>query len=176
MEKEMATHSTNLAWRIPWTKEPGGLRSMELQKVRHNWVTKHFTFSFHPVGEGNCSWTVPQLELVRLFCKIRFIWVGSQFNWNLFFGELILVGISGLAGICSVVFQGKFIYLSWKLVHLCISTGLCVICVRICLHLLCFGAIKLIKMGNISSIPKQNSLGHILDTLRSEEQWPLNGS
>ena len=166
MEKEMATHSTNLAWRIPWTEEPGGLQSMELQKDK---VTKHFTFSFHPVGEGNCSWMVPQLELVHLFCKIRFIWVGSQFNWNLFFGELVLVGIGGLARICSVVFQGKFIYLSWKLVHLCISTGLCVICVRICLHLLCFGAIKLIKMGSISSILKQNSLGHILDTLWSEE-------
>ena len=97
-------------------------------------------------------------------------------HWNLFFGELVLFGIGGLVGIFSFVFQGKFIYLRWKLVHLCISTGLCVICVRICLHLLCFGAIKLIKMGNISSILKQNSLGHILDTLRSEQQWPLNGS
>ena len=36
LEKEMATHSSVLAWRIPWTEEPGGLQSMELQKVRHN--------------------------------------------------------------------------------------------------------------------------------------------
>ena len=31
-EKEMATHSSILAWEIPWTEEPGGLQSMELQK------------------------------------------------------------------------------------------------------------------------------------------------
>ena len=35
-EKEMATHSSTLAWRIPWTKEPGGLQSMGLQRVRHD--------------------------------------------------------------------------------------------------------------------------------------------
>ena len=32
----MATHSSTLAWRIPWTEEPGGLQSMELQGVEHN--------------------------------------------------------------------------------------------------------------------------------------------
>ena len=32
LEKEMATHSSNLAWKIPWTEEPGGLQSMGLQK------------------------------------------------------------------------------------------------------------------------------------------------
>ena len=32
LEKEMATHSSTLAWKIPWTEEPGGLRSTELQK------------------------------------------------------------------------------------------------------------------------------------------------
>ena len=36
LEKKMATHSSNLAWRIPWTEEPGGLESMEFQRVRHN--------------------------------------------------------------------------------------------------------------------------------------------
>ena len=33
LEKEMATHSSILAWRIPWTEEPGGLQSMGLQRV-----------------------------------------------------------------------------------------------------------------------------------------------
>ena len=37
MEKAMTTHSSILAWRIPWTEEPGGLQSMESQRVRHNW-------------------------------------------------------------------------------------------------------------------------------------------
>ena len=35
-EKEMATHSSILAWRIAWTEEPGGLPSMGSQRVRHN--------------------------------------------------------------------------------------------------------------------------------------------
>ena len=36
LEKQMATHSSILAWRISWTEEPGGLQSMESQEVRHN--------------------------------------------------------------------------------------------------------------------------------------------
>ena len=36
LEKEMAIHSSTLAWKIPWTEEPGGLQSMGLQRVRHD--------------------------------------------------------------------------------------------------------------------------------------------
>ena len=36
LEKEMATHSSILAWRIPWTEEPGGLQSMGSQRVSHD--------------------------------------------------------------------------------------------------------------------------------------------
>ena len=36
LEIEMATRSNTLAWKIPWTEEPGGLRSMGSQRVRHN--------------------------------------------------------------------------------------------------------------------------------------------
>ena len=36
LEEGMATHSSILAWRIPWTEEPGGLQSIELQRVRHD--------------------------------------------------------------------------------------------------------------------------------------------
>ena len=41
LEKQMAPHSSTLAWRIPWTEEPGGLQSMVSQRVRHNWVITH---------------------------------------------------------------------------------------------------------------------------------------
>ena len=34
---EMATHSSILAWRIPWSEEPGGLQSTESQRIRHDW-------------------------------------------------------------------------------------------------------------------------------------------
>ena len=36
LEKEMATHSSILAWRIAWTEQPGGLKSMDSQRVGHN--------------------------------------------------------------------------------------------------------------------------------------------
>ena len=39
LEKEMATHSRTLAWRIPWTEEPGRLQSMGSQRVGHDGVT-----------------------------------------------------------------------------------------------------------------------------------------
>ena len=40
LEEEMATHASILAWRIPWTAEPGGLQSMGSQRVRHDLVTE----------------------------------------------------------------------------------------------------------------------------------------
>ena len=39
LEKEMATHSSILSWRIPWMEEPGGLQSTGSQRVRHDWAT-----------------------------------------------------------------------------------------------------------------------------------------
>ena len=36
LEEGMATHSSTLAWRIPWTEEPGGLQSIESQRVGHD--------------------------------------------------------------------------------------------------------------------------------------------
>ena len=45
-EKAMATHSSTLAWKIPWMEEPGRLQSMGLLRVGHNWVTSLSLFSF----------------------------------------------------------------------------------------------------------------------------------
>ena len=39
LEKEMANHSSILAWKIPWTEEPGGLQSTGLQRFGHHWAT-----------------------------------------------------------------------------------------------------------------------------------------
>ena len=45
LEKEMATHSSILAWWIPWTEDPGGLQSTESQRVGKDWATSlHFVF------------------------------------------------------------------------------------------------------------------------------------
>ena len=45
-EKAMASHSSTLAWKIPWTKEPGGLQSMGSLRLRHDWATSLSLFSF----------------------------------------------------------------------------------------------------------------------------------
>ena len=45
LEEGMATHSIILAWRIPWTGEPGGLQSVGSKRVGHNRMTKHSTIT-----------------------------------------------------------------------------------------------------------------------------------
>ena len=53
LENEMATHSSILAWRIPWTEEPGGLQSMGLQRVGHDLATKEQQLNFITKNLGN---------------------------------------------------------------------------------------------------------------------------
>ena len=45
-EKAMAPHSSTLAWKIPWTEEPGGLHSMGSRRVGHDWATSLWLFTF----------------------------------------------------------------------------------------------------------------------------------
>ena len=46
LEKAMAPHSSTLAWRIPWTEEPGGLQTMGSRRVGHDWATSLSLFPF----------------------------------------------------------------------------------------------------------------------------------
>ena len=46
VEKAMATHSSTLAWKIPWTEGPGRLQSMGSRRVGHDWVTSFSLFTF----------------------------------------------------------------------------------------------------------------------------------
>ena len=62
LEEGMATHSSILAWRIPWTEQPGGLQSMGSHRIRHNWVIKHTHTHTHtqeaPTGKNSgMIWT-----------------------------------------------------------------------------------------------------------------------
>ena len=54
VEKEMATHSSILAWEIPWTEEPGGLQSMRSLRVGTT-EQLHFHFSLSCIGEGKAN-------------------------------------------------------------------------------------------------------------------------
>ena len=48
LEKEMAIHSSTIAWKIPWTEEPGRLQSMGLQRVGHDWATSLTYYNYTP--------------------------------------------------------------------------------------------------------------------------------
>ena len=57
LEKEMATHSSTLAWRIPWTEEPGGLQSTgRKESDATEWLLFHFSLSCTGEGNGNPLW------------------------------------------------------------------------------------------------------------------------
>ena len=51
----MATHSSTLAWKIPWAEEPDGLQSMGVSKCQDMTERLHFYFSLSCTGEGNGS-------------------------------------------------------------------------------------------------------------------------
>jgi len=59
LEKEMATHSSILAWRIPWTEEPGRLQPTGSQRVGHDWATSlHFTMGPIPWPPDSKNWLI----------------------------------------------------------------------------------------------------------------------
>ena len=64
LEKEMATHSRTIAWKIPWMEEPGRLQSMGSQRVGHDWVTSLYHFIWYSI----CS--KPSLKFIFLFLSI----------------------------------------------------------------------------------------------------------
>ena len=64
LEKEMATHSSILAWEIPWTEDPGRLQSMGSQRVRHDLVTK-------PPPQQNNFISLFSILVISVFLKLR---------------------------------------------------------------------------------------------------------
>ena len=92
LEKEMATHSSTLAWKIPWTEEPGRLQSMVSQTVRHDWVTSRTLYSlkvwvlwFGPFGLAKLCigwdfcWSFVCLFVFPLMGKAE--WGGNPVSW-----------------------------------------------------------------------------------------------
>ena len=77
LEKDMATHSSILAWRIPWTEEPGGLQSTGSQRVGNDWATSlslSLSTAFHYIHfllRGMCI-AVFLRDNFKLLCKQSF--------------------------------------------------------------------------------------------------------
>ena len=63
----MAIHSCILAWRIPWTEEPGDLQSMGSQRVEHDWVTNTTKDLFMRLMSFSCVFKVLPAATVRSF-------------------------------------------------------------------------------------------------------------
>ena len=79
LEKEMATHSSILAWRIPWTEEPGRLQSIRLQPVRHDGNNIACTHTVHIYVNAN-------LQIHPTGCFLaRCLYVYSLCLWQLTF-------------------------------------------------------------------------------------------
>jgi len=94
-EKVMAPHSSTLAWKIPWTEEPGGLLSMGSHRVRHDWATSLSLFTFmhwrrkrqptplflpgESQGRGSlvgcCLWSRTQSDTTEATYWIEFNWM-----------------------------------------------------------------------------------------------------
>ena len=97
LEKGRATHSSIVAWRIPWTEDPGRLQSMGMQRVRHNWVTKpspaqhkdtHVTFHKEHCSAGFFSCDVfvrPQCQSNNdQICRSYDMFFSVSIFWNSF--------------------------------------------------------------------------------------------
>ena len=84
LEKEMANHSSILAWKIPWMEEPGRLQSMGLQRGRHDWATSLSLFlsmsSESMISPNQLIHCCPLLILLSVFSNIRVFSNESAFH------------------------------------------------------------------------------------------------
>ena len=95
-------HSSTLAWKIPWTEEPGGLQSMGSQRVRHDWAINTFTFILVPWGALNMflwlfleSWWVD--GDTWLVSSLLARWLHGEYNTDL------IVPIQEASNVCSTL-------------------------------------------------------------------------
>ena len=145
LEKEMATHSSILAWRIPWTEEPGGLHFMGSQRVGHDWASEHSIYvsillsqfvapSPFPAGSKVCSLCLhlyfcpAKSSSVPSFC-IPYICVNIQCLFSSFWlTSLCVIGSTfnhhirtlELTQMCS------FLWPTYIPLYICTTTSLCI--------------------------------------------------
>ena len=89
LEKEIATHSSILAWRIPWTEKPGGLPSMGSHWVQHNWsdlaaaaTATAFKLLFWEMSTWGQCFLLPNWRLTRKALMQVLVW-GCKLEWNI---------------------------------------------------------------------------------------------
>ena len=77
LEKETATYCSILAWRVPWTEDPGGLQSIGSQRVGHNWATNTFISDIIEY----LSFSVWLISLNIRFCRSILLWKMAIFHF-----------------------------------------------------------------------------------------------
>ena len=82
LKKGKVTHSSVLAWRIPWTEEPGGLQSVWSQRAGHDWVTNTLPtfgfarlFIFFPWRSGGCKWYLIYNIMHLISKEIKYLYI-----------------------------------------------------------------------------------------------------
>ena len=95
LEEEVTTHSSILAWEIPWTEEPGRLQSMGLYRVRHSWstnthyehVARRICFVWFLLIYFFLTWTIFKvfIEFVTILLLFYILVFGSCSMWDLSF-------------------------------------------------------------------------------------------
>ena len=74
LEEEMPAQSSILSWRIPWTKEPGGLQSTGSQRIRHNEHSPHKPVRFLLLDIQNCRGESDCFTVSKCLCLDLYIW------------------------------------------------------------------------------------------------------
>ena len=134
----MVTHSSVLAWRIPWIEEPGELQSMVLQRVEHDWAADTFTFQYSPKAKAvnHCRinfwdrWI--NLKIYQNYYNVincnRF---KSLTYWKFFILVLLpaasLLLESLLLFICNIKLAFAFKWWWWCSLEACLQTELCAV-------------------------------------------------
>ena len=98
LEKEMATHSSILAWEIPWTEESGGLQSMGLQRVGHDWATSLSFYSVIKLCPALCDTmdcSAPGFLVLHHLLEFALSW--WCYRLYLFFKIFLYLGAQGLS-------------------------------------------------------------------------------
>ena len=112
----MATHSSTLAWRIPWTEEPGRLQSMGSQRVGHDWATSLSLFTiktsrimFHSVSAAYCYIeNDPKIEWLKIAAFTSVKGLPFESGWE------------GIAQLWSSQYQLLWRFISWHVNSCCL--------------------------------------------------------
>ena len=87
LEKDMATHSSVLACRIPWTEEPGGLQAIASQRVGHDWsdlARTHTSLYFFGGGEGGASLVAQMVKNLPAVQETRIWYIYTDIFCHIF--------------------------------------------------------------------------------------------